>query len=125
MRSLEKDLERVTADLAAVEADLARLDARAEGLRAERDSLTRALAKVQPGRSPATDNIANMVKGDAIVAVLRNAKPRPLRAQGIVNALHRAGRTNEVAQNVSVYLDNLLKQGRVVRVARGEYTVPD
>lgn len=124
MKSLEKDLERVTADLAGAEADLARISARVEGLRAERDALARALTAVRPAR-PATQNIVHMVKGDAIVTVLRNAKPRPLRAQGIVNALHQAGRTNEVAQNVSVYLDNLLKQGRVVRVARGEYTVPD
>lgn len=125
MDGLEKDLERVVAELATTEAELTRIGARAEGLRAQRDALTRALAVTQPARAPATKAIANLVKADAIVAVLRNAKPRPLRAQGIVDALHEAGRTNEVAANVSVYLDSLLKQGRVVRVARGEYTVPD
>lgn len=125
MEPLKKELDRVTAELAAAEADLARIGARAEGLRAERDALTRAVAAVQPTPAPTTEAIATMVKADAIVAVLRAAKPRPLRAQGIVDALHQAGRTNEVAANVSVYLDSLLKQGRVVRVARGEYTVPD
>ncbi len=29
------------------------------------------------------------------------------------------------AANISVYLDGLLKHGRVVRVARGEYSAPD
>lgn len=125
MEVLEKELQRVMAELATAEAELTRIGARAEGLRAERDALTRALAVAEPARAPATQAIANMVKADAIVAVLRNTKPRPLRAQGIVDALHQAGRTNEVAANVSVYLDSLLKQGRVVRVARGEYTVPD
>jgi septal ring factor EnvC (AmiA/AmiB activator) len=125
METLENDLERVTADLAATEAELARLGARAEGLRAERDALTRALTALQPANETSASDIAGMVKNDAIVAVLRNARPRPLRAAGIVDALHQAGRTNEIAQNISVYLDGLLKQGRVVRVARGEYTVSD
>jgi len=125
MDDIRKDLERVTAELAAAEADFARLSARVEGLRAERDALTRAVASLSPTNAVTAKDIASMVKNDAIVAVLRNAKPQPLRAAGIVDALHRAGRTNEVAQNVSVYLDGLLKQRRVVRVARGEYTVPD
>lgn len=125
MNALESDLERVTADLAATEAELARLSARAEGLRAERDALTRSIAALSPASTISTEDIARMVKNDAIVAVLRNAKPQPLRAAGIVGALHQAGRTNESATNISVYLDGLLKQGRVARVARGEYTVPD
>jgi hypothetical protein len=125
MDELKNELDRVTAELAAAEAELARLGARVEGLRAERDALTRALASVKPNQAPTRQDIVGMVKADAIVAVLRDARPRPLRAQGIVDALHGAGRTNEVAQNVSVYLDSLLKQGRVVRVARGEYTVPE
>jgi hypothetical protein len=124
MDELKKELDRVTAELATAEAELVRLGARVEGLRAERDALTRALASVKPNQAPRQD-IAGMVKADAIVAVLHDARPRPLRAQGIVDALHRAGRTNEVAQHISVYLDSLLKQGRVVRVARGEYTVPE
>ncbi len=66
-----------------------------------------------------------MVRNDAIVSVLRNAKPKPLRAAGIVEALRQAGRTNDSTTNVSVYLDGLHKQKRVIRVARGEYTVPD
>ena len=125
MNPLEKDLERVAADLAAAEAELARLSARAEGLRAERDALARAIAALSPAAAASAGDIAGMVKNDAIIAVLRNAKPRPLRAAGIVDALHQAGRANEHAANVSVYLDGLLKQGRITRVARGEYTVPD
>lgn len=125
MNALENDLERVTADLTATEADLARLSARAEGLRAERDALNRAIAALSPASTISAEDIARMVKNDAIVAVLRNAKPQPLRAAGIVDALHQAGRTNESATNISVYLDGLLKRGRVARIARGEYTVPD
>ena len=123
MNSLENDLERVTADLAATEAELARLGARAEGLRAERDALTRAITSLRIPSETGTADIASMVRNDAIVAVLRNAKPHPLRAAGIVEALRQAGRANESATNVSVYLDGLLKKGRVVRVSRGEYTV--
>jgi hypothetical protein len=125
MDSLESDLERVTADLVSTEAELARLGARAEGLRAERDALTRAITSLRIPNETATADIASMVRNDAIVTVLRNAKPRPLRAAGITEALRQAGRANESAANTSVYLDGLLKKGRVVRVARGEYTVPD
>ncbi|CRK56009.1 hypothetical protein [Alloactinosynnema sp. L-07] len=125
MNPLEKDLERIGIDLAAVEADLARLNARAEGLRAERDALARAIASPESSAESLTSEIADMVKADAIVTVLRNAKPQPLRAAGIVEALHKGGRTNEVAAHISVYLDSLLKQGRVIRVSRGEYTAPD
>lgn len=126
MDNLRKELERVSAELAAAEAELARIRARVEGLRAERDALTREIASLNAATDAITaEDIAGMVKADAIVAVLRNAKPKPMRTAGIVEALHKAGRTNEVAQNVSVYLDNLLKQGRVVRIARGEYSVPD
>jgi len=125
MDGLENDLKRVTSDLAAAEAELARANARVEGLRAERDALTRVVTSLKPDGSAAADDIATMVKADAIVAVLRRAKPRPLRTAGIVDAMHEAGRSNEVQQNVSVYLDSLLKQGRVIRVARGEYTVPE
>lgn len=126
MDSLEKDLERISTQLAAAEAELARIRARVEGLRAERDALTREIASLNPTAAAIiAEDIPRMTKADAIVAVLRNAKPRPLRTAGIVEALQKAGRANEVAQNVSVYLDGLLKQGRVVRVARGEYSVPD
>lgn len=125
MDNLKKELERVTAELSEAEAEQARLGARIEGLQAQRHALTRAIASLSSAGASTANEIASMVKADAIVAVLRNAKPRPLRTRGIVEALHRAGRKNEVAQNVSVYLDGLLKQGRVIRVARGEYTVPD
>jgi hypothetical protein len=119
-------LERISTQLAAAEAELARIRARVEGLRAERDALTREIASLNPTAAAIiAEDIPRMTKADAIVAVLRNAKPRPLRTAGIVEALQKAGRANEVAQNVSVYLDGLLKQGRVVRVARGEYSVPD
>ena len=37
----------------------------------------------------------------------------------------QAGQTNESAAKISVYLDGLLKQGRGVRVARGEYSASD
>jgi len=122
---LSSELERVVAELATTEAELARLGARAEGLRAERDALNRAIASLSPAREVAAQDIASMVRNDAIVSVLRNAKPKPLRAAGIVEALRQAGRTNDSTTNVSVYLDGLHKQKRVIRVARGEYTVPD
>jgi hypothetical protein len=123
---LEEDLQRVEVDLASAEAELARLGARVEGLRAEREALIRAISSFgQDGAASIDQDVAGMVKADAIVAVLRRAKPQPLRTDGIVNALHKAGRPAEVKANVSVYLDSLLKQGRVLRVTRGEYTVPD
>jgi len=122
---LSSELERVVAELATTEAELARLGARAEGLRAERDALNRAIASLSPACEVAAQDIASMVRNDAIVSVLRNAKPKPLRAAGIVEALSQAGRTNDSTTNVSVYLDGLHKQKRVIRVARGEYTVPD
>ncbi|MDQ1658056.1 MAG: hypothetical protein QOD41_3139 [Cryptosporangiaceae bacterium] len=125
MVEIEKDVARLSAELVAAEAEVARWTARVEGLRAERDSLVRAAAALTPGAAPHAGDIARMVKADAIVAVLGLAKPQPLRVPEIVDALHRAGRSGEVPQNISVYLDGLLKQGRVVRVARGEYTVPD
>lgn len=125
MEPLSSELERVVAELATTEAELARLGARAEGLRAERDALNRAIASLSPAREVAAQDIASMVRNDAIVSVLRNAKPKPLRAAGIVEALRQAGRTNDSTTNVSVYLDGLHKQKRVIRVARGEYTVPD
>lgn len=125
MEPLSSELERVVAELATTEAELARLGARAEGLRAERAALNRAIASLSPAREVAAQDIASMVRNDAIVSVLRNAKPKPLRAAGIVEALRQAGRTNDSTTNVSVYLDGLHKQKRVIRVARGEYTVPD
>jgi hypothetical protein len=131
MNSLQEELDRVAAELATIEAEHARLGARAEGLRAERDALSRAVAALATSRDKATsgevpsEEIARMVRNDAIVAVLRNAIPTPLRAAGIAEALTATGRTNESPTNVSVYLDGLLKQKRVQRVDRGLYTVPD
>jgi hypothetical protein len=129
--SIEDDLERVEAELASTETDLARLGARAEGLRAERDALSRAIASLKPDddRSEQTTisakDIGQMVRNDAIVAVLRNAQPQALRAAEISEALGRAGRPNDPVATVSVYLDGLLKQRRVLRVARGLYTALD
>jgi hypothetical protein len=128
MELLERHLEKASNELAEAEAELARAHARVEGLRAERDSLGRAVAAARAtasGAEPTDADITAMPKGEAIVTVLRKAKPRALSNPEIVDALREAGRTREGSRTISVYLDGLLKEARVLRVARGAYTVPD
>lgn len=53
------------------------------------------------------------------MAVLRSSD-EPMRIWSIVYKLHAVGR-NESYNGISVYLDTLMKQGRIQRVSRGLY----
>jgi len=113
----------VESDLAAARLEQTRIAARIEGLTAQRDAL---LAAVR--QQPVTMGTLNgaevewsqLNKSRAIVEVLRRS-PDPMRIGDIVRALAAVGRSSENYNGVSVYLDSLLKQKRVERVARGLY----
>ena len=121
MKELEIDLQRVRDELAVAQAEHARLAARIEGLLAQRDALIRALAS-EPG-PPAKADVTTFTKDRAIVAILRQSAG-PMRIKEIVEAMTAAGRT-ETYNGVSVYLDTLLKAGRVTRVGRGRYVAAE
>jgi hypothetical protein len=121
MSTLNDELKRVLSELGVALSEHARLGARIEGLRAEQAALERAIAASRI--TEATDEpveLASMTKDRAIVAVLA-AAGRPLKIGEIVDALQQAGRTGENYNGISVYLDTLLKQGRVERPERGLY----
>jgi hypothetical protein len=116
---LETELKNVETELAALCLEHARLSARIEGLRAERDALAEAMT-IRPD-DPSSDDppLTEMKKDEAIVAVLKGSDT-PLRIGQIVKRLKQGGR-NEHYNGVSVYLNHLLKQGRVRRVGHGLY----
>ena len=93
------------------------MTAKIEGLQAQRDALIRALASEPEPRAKA--DIRTFTKDQAIVGVLRQAAG-PMRIKEIVEAMTAVGRT-ETYNGVSVYLDTLVKTGRVIRVSRGRY----
>jgi hypothetical protein len=119
MGILDSEAERVTADLVEAEAELARIKARVDGLRAEQSALR--CAATVPAEA---DDLAGMWKSDAIVVVLHRAKPYPLCAEAIVDALHLGGRVEELPAGLPAFLNGLLRQGRIIRSGPGEYTVP-
>ena len=121
MKELEADLQRVRDELAEAQAEQARLTARIEGLQAQRDALARAMA-IQP-EPPAKADVTTFTKDRAIVSVLRQSGA-PMRIKEIVDAMTAAGRT-ETYNGVAVYLDTLLKTGRVIRVGRGRYVAAE
>ena len=114
-------MQRVRDELAEAQAEHARLTARIEGLQAQRDALARAMA-IEPGPSAKAD-ITTFTTDRAIVSVLRQSGA-PMRIKEIVDAMTAVGRT-ETYNGVAVYLDTLLKTGRVIRVGRGRYVAAD
>jgi hypothetical protein len=114
---LDSELKNVDTELAALRLEQARLNARVEGLRAERDALAEAIRPVDTGSDGPP--LAEMKKDEAIVAVLKGSGS-PLRIGQIVKRLKLSGR-NEHYNGISVYLNTLLKQGRVRRVGHGLY----
>jgi hypothetical protein len=72
---------------------------------------------------PAKADITTFTKDRAIVWVLRQSAA-PMRIKEIVDAMTATGRT-ETYNGVSVYLDTLLKTGRVIRVGRGRYVAAE
>ncbi|GGR09780.1 hypothetical protein GCM10010195_75040 [Kitasatospora griseola] len=92
------------------------LGVRIEGLRAQRD----ALRKLVEASAAPTVELSGLSKADAFVAVLR-ASDKPMTLGEIAEAMTAAGKKT-VSSGASVYMDGLLKAGRVVRVQRGLYT---
>jgi hypothetical protein len=121
---LNEELQRVDEELRGARAEHARLGARLRGLTAERDALVGAIENHRASDigGPPRD-LKELRKDRAIVAILRDATT-PMRIAEIVEGLARAGRTNETYNGVSVYLDWMVKQGHVRRVARGLYAAP-
>ncbi|MFF0062101.1 hypothetical protein ACFYRC_11180 [Streptomyces sp. NPDC005279] len=115
MDPLAKDLDAVEKELREAELEYKRLGVHIEGLRAKRG----ALAKLAVKPTRLAEKIQGMTKADAIVTVLR-ASPDPMTLGQIAEAMTNAGRLTN-SNGASVYIDGLLKQGKVVRVERGLY----
>ncbi|NEC67370.1 hypothetical protein [Streptomyces sp. SID9727] len=115
MDPLHGDLEQVEADLREAELEHQRLGVRIEGLRAQRDALRR----IAQTPTRLEQKLQSLTKAEGIVAILR-ASPEPMTLGQIAEAMTAAGKlTNN--NGASVYIDGLLKEGRVVRVRRGLY----
>jgi hypothetical protein len=120
--ALEDELRRVETELDAARIEYARVGARIDGLTAERDALAAAIRTIPSGpAAQQTGNLARMTKKQAIVAILSRADDA-MRIGDIVRALGAAGRTGDNYNGISVYLDSMLKEGKVRRVGRGLYT---
>ena len=122
----QDELARIDAELDMVRGELIRLEARQAGLLAERNRLAAASGgRVDRGSlsDRQTASISNLGKNEAIVAVLGNAE-QELSIDEVVAALRAAGRGSETYNVVAIYLDNLVKEGRVRRVRRGFYSTP-
>jgi len=110
------ELTRVEAELAEAQVEHATLTARIEGLKAQQTALRQVLA-AENGHGASQDEIVRMTKSDAIVAVV----DRPMRIDDVVEALHAAGRDQENYMPVSLYLGELVKKRRLVRIRHGVY----
>ncbi|MET4647768.1 uncharacterized protein YhaN [Streptomyces atratus] len=115
MEELQKDLAEVEAALQEAQLQYARLGVEIEGLKAKREALTKQVSL----RSGLTERIAGMTKAQAIVEVLRHS-PEPMTLKQIADSVTEAGKILN-PNGASVYIDGLLKEDRVVRVARGLY----
>ncbi|QYX75121.1 hypothetical protein [Streptomyces akebiae] len=115
MNSYSEDLASVERELREAELERDRLGAHIEGLKAKRDAFKKLSAAVsEPGSA-----VQDLTKADAIVKILR-ASPQPMSLGDIADALTAGGKQAN-RNGVSVYIDGLLKAGRVVRVARNQY----
>jgi hypothetical protein len=110
-----KDIAAVEDELREAQLEHARLGAHIEGLKAKRD----ALKKLSDATPVSQLKVQQLTKADAIVAILRQST-QTMSLTEIADALTNAGKTAN-ANGVSVYIDGLLKAGRVVRVARNQY----
>ncbi|MFD8483623.1 hypothetical protein [Kitasatospora sp. NPDC059673] len=116
MTSYGEDLARAEKELGEAEREWDLLGVRIEGLRAQRDALRKL---VEASTAPAVE-IGDLTKADAIVKIL-SASGKPMTLGEIAEAMTAAGKKS-ISSGVSVYIDGLLKAGRVVRVQRGQYT---
>jgi chromosome segregation ATPase len=115
MGSYDEDLARIEKDLREAESERDRLSARIEGLKAERD----ALKKLAEAREGPAQEIAGLTKAEAIVKILK-ASDQSMTLGDMAEAMTAAGKLTN-PNGASVYIDGLLKAGRVVRVKRGHY----
>ncbi|MEU0678187.1 hypothetical protein ABZ330_36100 [Streptomyces sp. NPDC006172] len=115
MDDYRDDLEHVEKSLREAERERDRLGARIEGLKAERD----ALRKLAESTGSPVEGMEELTKAEAIVKLLRESDA-PMTLGGIAEAMTAAGKLS-TRNGVSVYIDGLLKAGRVVRVQRGQY----
>ncbi|MFE6494751.1 hypothetical protein [Streptomyces sp. NPDC057748] len=114
MSTYRDDLARVEKEILDVERERNRLSARLEGLKAERDALEKLNAGMDDHGS-----IADLTKADAMVKILKESST-PMSLGEIADAMTTAGKkTNK--NGASVYIDGLLKSGRVARVSRNQY----
>jgi hypothetical protein len=121
--ALEDELRRVENELETARIEHAKLGARIDGLMAERDALAAAIRTIPSGPAEhQTGDLARMTKKQAIIAILSRADDA-MRIGDIVRALGAAGRTGDNYNGIAVYLDSMLKERKVRRVARGLYTV--
>ncbi|MFG2825810.1 hypothetical protein ACGFX4_41070 [Kitasatospora sp. NPDC048365] len=115
MTSYGEDLARVETELSEAERDRDLLGVRIEGLKAQREAL-RKLVEVSPVPE---QSLQDLTKADAIVKILQ-ASEKPMSLGEIADAMTGAGKKTN-SNGASVYIDGLLKAGRVVRVQRGQY----
>ncbi|MEV7793390.1 hypothetical protein AB0O68_15565 [Streptomyces sp. NPDC087512] len=115
MDELHADLARIEAELKSAELEYTRLGARINGLKAERD----AIAEQAAPPTALAKRIAGKTKAEAIHMALRMST-EPMTLGQIAEVVTAAGNKLK-PDGASVYIDGLLKQGRVVRVARGLY----
>jgi len=120
--NLAEALDQVEAELAGVQLEHERTAARIRGLTAERDALVTSIqqAEARRARPQSAVDLNGMTKDRAIVAVLRGS-PEPIGVAELQRGLEIGGRPNENPNTISVYLNTLLKQGRVERTGRGLY----
>jgi len=115
MTSYGEDLERVEKELREAERERDLLGVRIEGLKAQRE----AFRKLVEASAVQGQEIQDLTKADAIVKILQ-ASDKPMALGEIAEAMTAAGKKTN-SNGASVYIDGLLKAGRVVRVQRGQY----
>ncbi|MFE3106873.1 hypothetical protein [Kitasatospora indigofera] len=110
-----RDLQQVEKELQEAQRERDLLGARIEGLKAQLEALRKlAQAPLVQG-----EEIQELTKADAIVRILQ-ASHKPMALGEIAQAMTDAGKKT-TSNGASVYIDALLKGGRVVRVQRGQY----
>ncbi|MGW6557603.1 hypothetical protein [Streptomyces hydrogenans] len=115
MNPYSEDIAQVEKELSEAEREYARLGAHIEGLKAKRE----AFKKLSAAPADLDSGIEDLTKAEAIIRILR-VSPIPMSLGDIADALTAAGKQAN-RNGVSVYIDGLLKAGRVVRVARNQY----
>ncbi|MFJ5532516.1 hypothetical protein [Streptomyces sp. NPDC093261] len=115
MGDYSEDLARIDQELREAERERNRLTARIAALQAERD----AFLKLEDGPTDLRQKLDDLTKAEAIVKILKEAD-RLMTLGDIAEAMTTAGKVT-TKNGASVYIDGLLKAGRVVRVARGQY----